>query len=366
MSDPGNEVYTARDNKVAGEELLWRCLNMVWLRGLQDLQPIAIPTNIRPDRDPVLLALAREFCLKGDEAHRVNWKLPNCTNRIYRPTKGQIRHRGGIQAVMDQIRRGDLGIEEQLRPWTGGFWRGLIMSGAVRPQSGRTSRRYQIWASSHVELIRDLEEAKIGMHLEQETGKSGCRRLTRCSSILLPVEDEADVIAGLFAGATLTEDIEGQTWLTLPASDDVVNLLKKWTIVHRPWAPFRNRERIVVSPFYGMLFRDRMPAHSSKRIQSISKPALGEIMPLMYWEAYFAREKKRILPFAGALPYGISPRTFRRRKYQREELHKLAVKHGITSLAAPLRQVMTAWHERVGAERNHGKNSAAQLAPLPV
>ncbi len=295
--------------------------------------------------DSVLIATARALCLSGLDILRINliplseWK---CCYRMLLPSPGEVRWRGGLQAVRDQIRRGGLGIEDKIRPWTGGFWKGLILSGALRVQSHTSWGRYQIWEASHSSLVRDIELASVGKHFEMSTGKSGCRRLSRTPSMLLPALDE-DIVAGLFSGARIETSGDGN-WLILPASEEIKSLLGRMTILFHPWKPFRNQERIAVAPFYGSLFAVRMPLESSQRITAIRKPALGELLPLMYWEAYFAKEGQPIPPSAGILPYCISPRTYRRRKYRRSDFHKMAVlKYGILSLAPPLRQAMLFW-----------------------
>ena len=304
--------------------------------------------NLR-DKEPTILAMARAYCFYGtDVIQTQQWNdafwggLP----RTDVPTCGEVRHRGGVRGIRDRIRRGGLGTEESLRPWTGGYFRGLIFSGALRGiHSPSIWGRYQIWEHSHQALVKDLEQASIGMNFEKHPGASGCRRLSRCPAISLPGLDE-DATAGIFSGSLLEADSAGETWLVLPASDAIKSLLSRMTIGFQPWRTFRNQERVAVSPFYAQLFTPRMPHESAKRIRAIKSPAQGEILPLLYWATYMEREGQRIPPFANSLPYAISPRTYRRRKYGRSELHKKAVlEFKILSLAPPLRLAMTAWFQ---------------------
>ncbi len=310
------------------------------------------------DREPVLLATARAVCVMGtDVIKRDLSPFPFWTplSRDMPPTYGEVRWRGGVRAVRERVKRGGLGIEDRIRPWTGSFWRGLVISGALRVQATASWGRYQIWEATHSALVRDIEGAKMGICFEQTTGASGCRRLSRCPSMLLPAQDDLEVTAGLFAGSLLERDAKGDAWLVLPSTEAVISLLKRMTILFNPWRPFREKGRIVVSPFFGVLFASRMPQESAERIRAIRRPALGELLPLMYWTAYFGREGQWIPPFADALPFCISPRTYRRRRYGRSDLHKMAVlKYGILALAPPLRQAMMLWFRSKSATLGKG------------
>lgn len=301
----------------------------------------------RIDQEPTLLATARAICLEGTDALRTHTSPFTYWEPLSRrdvPTYGEIRWRGGVRAVRERITRGGLGIEEQLLPWSGGFWKGLILSGALRVQSLASWGRYQIWVDRHTALVRDIEQASVAKHFEMTTGKSGCRRLSKTPSTVLPSQDDAEVMGGLFAGALLEVDPEKDNWLILPGSEEVKAMLKRMTILFRPWRSFRSQERIAVSPFYALLFASRMPHESAKRIRGIRRPAQAETLSLLYWEAYFASTGQPIPPFADALPFAVAPRTFRRRGYNRRDLHKQAVMEcGILSLAKPLRTAMEAW-----------------------
>jgi len=203
------------------------------------------------------------------------------------------------------------------------------------------------------------------MQFEKSSGRSGCRRLSRCPSLLLPAQDNSEILAGLFTGSLLEQDADGNTWLVLPGSGEVKALLQQMTILFHPWKPFQNQERIAVSPFYASLFADRMPPESSKRILGIKSPAQGEILPLLYWATYMEREGQRIPPFANSLPYAISPRTYRRRKYGRSDLHKKAVlEFKILALAPPLRLAMTTWFRSRSATLGKANTPPADSVPI--
>ena len=318
------------------------------------------------DKEPTTLAVARAYCIYGTDIFKTNeWddSFWGDLDRIS-PTYAEIRWRGGVRAVRERIKRGNLGIEDSLRPWSGGYFQGLILSGALRKiHSPSIWGRYQIWENSHQALVKDLELASIGMNFEKLPGASGCRRLSRCPAISLPALDE-DIVAGLFSGARIEASGDGN-WMVLPASEDVKSLLARMTILFQPWKPFRDQEQIAISPFYAPLFADRMATEASKRVLAIKRPAQRTTLPLLYWECYFAKEKQPIPPFAGALPFAVSPRTFRRRRFRKSELHKTAVlEYKILALAPPLRQAMLTWYRNKSATL--GKTITPQTDSVPI
>ena len=155
---------------------------------------------------------------------------------------------------------------------------------------------------------------------------------------------------GAFVGFGLeglgTFDVHGL--IDEQADDHIHQLLDSWTILHSPSRQLQHRNTIKVSPFYAPLFADLMPECSRERILSIRNPAMCPLLPILYWELGFSPLKNgmRVLPFADALPFGISRRTFFRHGWRRKGLHKKAVLEvGILSVDARLKSRMHRWFE---------------------
>jgi hypothetical protein len=240
---------------------------------------------------------------------------------------------------------GDLGIEKEMRPWTPEFFLGLQLSGALQEKE---TGRFRVDANAHSELVKDIATWQIAGKLGTDDG-FGRRRLVGCLATLLPPVDPRgeSVLAGLFAGARLIE-IEGEQWFEFPASDQAKALLDSWTILYEPSNATRtNKNMLRVSPFYAALFADQMPRHSQQRDLGIRKPAMCPLLPLLYWDWLYSPITKgmRILPYADALPFGCSRRTFYRKGWKREKLHWQAVHMGILSVDQRLWGRLNRWLE---------------------
>ena len=160
----------------------------------------------------------------------------------------------------------------------------------------------------------------------------------------------------MFAGARLSE-INGEFWLELPDDAHTRQILTAWTILHYPSRLINRRNYIKVSPFYAPLFADLMPEHSRVRILRIQNPAMCPLLPILYWDWLFSMLKERmpVLPFADALPYGISRRSFFRHGWRRKGLHRQAVLEvGILTVDPRLRNRLENWfeeHQKLRKER---------------
>lgn len=319
-------------------------------------------------REQIILAIAKAYCLRDAKAHMkmeaVRPFLPEELLFEVGPTPCQMLCVGAPRAAMKRVRMGNLGIEDQIKPWTAEFFQGLKLAGAL---SQKEPGRFRIDAKSHPELVVDISEWKIAGSLGNDDG-FGRRRLVGClPATYLPVQDpaSASVIAGIFAGARLSSVAE-ENWLEVPDVDEVKKVLQSWTILNHPSRDIRRRSHIRVSPFFAALFTELMPQHSQKRILGIRDPALSPDLALLYWEWMFRPVKRgmRILPFADALPFGCSRRTFYRRGWRRKELHRIAVQeYGIVGVDSRLGARLRGWFESHKAAR--GEVAALQNGAFP-
>jgi hypothetical protein len=305
-------------------------------------------------REQIILAIAKGYCLLDSKAHLhpefVYPFIPEDLRHEVGPTPCQMQYVGAPKTAIARLRQGDLGIEDKLRPWTPEFFHGLRLAGAL---SEKEPGRYRVDVKCHPELAVDISEWKIAGRLGNNDG-FGRRRLTGCLATLMPVQDPfgTSVIAGLLAGAR-RRHVDGEEWLELPDNEAVNNILENWTILRRPSRCARGRNFLQVSPFYAALFIDAMPTHSQQRILSIRKPAMSPALAVFYWEWLFGPISKgmRILPFADALPFGCSRRTFYRRGWKRRKLHWMAVEAGLLGVDPRLRVRLNNWFESHRAMR---------------
>jgi hypothetical protein len=300
-------------------------------------------------RKQVNLAIARAYVLADPKAHlkpQVAWPYIKAAVPGYLwPTICSLHYAGAPQAALARLRKGELGIENEMRPWTPEFFLGLRLSGALQEKE---AGRFRIDATVHQELVEDISKWPIAGRLGTDDG-FGRRRLVGCLVTLLPAVDPQgeSVLAGLFTGAPLIK-IDGEQWLEFPASDQVKSLLDTWTILHESSkAMKKGKEMLRVSPFYAALFMDLMPNCSKERVLKLRRPAMCPLLALLHWEWLFAPLKThmRILPYADALPFGCSRRTFYRRGWKRKELHQKAVHMGLLSVDQRLRVRINHWFE---------------------
>ena len=254
----------------------------------------------------------------------------------------------GRKRIVDRIKQGNLGIEDQLGVWNGSFWHGLRLSGALK--KGRWSE-WDIWEKAHQELIADLAEMPVFGRLEPKVNKSGLRRLRRCHAIYLPPEKETErsVVAGLFSGAALRTGCEA--WMELPDEEAVKQVLDEWGILHQPIKTPQGRQRVRISPFFAALFCGLMPRHSAQRILSIKKAGGCPLLSVIYWQMVMSGKGRRYMPFWDALPFGCSKATFFRRGWRRKELHRIGWVDLDINIVPKLRKLMVEWFQRKKAER---------------
>lgn len=302
-------------------------------------------------RDAILEAYAKSFVLVGDRvgaAERVIAEfLPP---GVHPPTPSQFRRIGGVAAVHKRIAKGGLGIDDRLGVWTGGYFHGLRISGALRPDAGRG---WAVWRATHYRLVADLESMPLPHSLDPP-GKNAIRRFRRCPAASLPPGDPhgVDVVAGLFSGAVHVR-VDGEDWLELPADPEVVELLDTWAIAHKPGRVYRGKNRILVSPFFGALVSRHMPPRSAERALGMRRPGDCPWLAVAYWDWAMTRKGLRRIPFPDALPYGCSWRTAVRRGWRRAEVHRRAVfELGVTHLDRRLVALCRDWYTR-RAEARH-------------
>jgi hypothetical protein len=301
-------------------------------------------------REQLILAIAKAYCLCDPKAHlhleSVRPFIPEELRREVWPTPGQMNYVGAPKTSIARLRQGNLGIEDKLRPWTPEFFLGLRLSEGLQEKE---IGRFRIDVSALPELVEDMAKWHIAGKLGTDDGY-GRRRLVGCLATLLPAVDPmgASVLAGLFAGARLIK-IAGEQWLEFPVSDQVKSLLDSWTILYEPSSGTRMKKNMLrVSPFFAALFADLMPNCSRERILNLRRPAMCPLLALVYWGWLYSPIKKgmRILPYADALPFGCSRRTFYRQGWKRKELHWKAVHMGILSVDQRLRVHLNDWFNR--------------------
>ena len=301
------------------------------------------------------LAVARAFVLSDPKAHLkpdVLWPyMQVAVPGGYCPTVCCMRYAGAPKASLARLQQGDLDIEDKLWPWTAEFFLGLRLSGGLHEKE---AGRFRVHAAALSELIQDIDGWHIAGKLGTDDG-FGRRRLTGCLAPHLPSKDPLgdSVVAGLFAGSRL-RTIDGEQWLEFPASDQVKTLLDTWTILYESSNGTRTKNNMLrTSPFFAALFVGLMPNCSKERILSLHRPAMCPLLALLFWDWLYSPLKPgmRILPFADALPFGCSRRTFYRWGWKREQLHWMAVHAGLLGVDQKLRVRIRHWFESHEAMR---------------
>jgi hypothetical protein len=112
-------------------------------------------------RDQLLEACAAAACVHGlgvlKAPEPIHAWFPG-THDWY-PDWGSIRYAKIGRALRGRIRQGGLHVAVELKPWSPDFLHGLKLAGAVRRESFRDDRRYQVWIPTHPALAADLQEA---------------------------------------------------------------------------------------------------------------------------------------------------------------------------------------------------------------
>ena len=326
----------------------------------------------------VLLGCARCFVLLSDRPAKVigmkelvsvtdpppdthDYTLPwRC--HYYVADRRYVWENTGRKLTIERISQGNLGIEDKLGVWTGEFWCGLKLSGALKKSVGT---EFVIWEKGHGDLIEDLIEMPLMKRLEPTASRSGLRRLRRCYAAYLPPVDPlgAAVLAGLLTGAALHE-ANDETWLNVPDNEAVRAFLNGWGLPFRT-ARLHGRNRLLVSPLFGVLVAHLMPPHSARRMLAIKRAGDCPYLSAVLWEMALSRRYCPYMPFATALPYGCSKATFFRKGWHRADLHKAGwLSFGIR-ISDRFRAVLVTWYERQINERKERQATADGISPEP-
>lgn len=286
---------------------------------------LIFPSRIRKDT-----GLCREFLKDGE----------------YCPTFCQIR-RLRIKRIKERIKRGGLGIDEEMGIWNSGFISGLRNSGCLYSHS---SWRYRIYSSTHKEIIRDLKDAnicRIG-----KVSKNATHHISKFPLLEYPSEKgyTKEFISGLLAGG-IKEVIKGEEWIMLVNGSwgkrgvplfkvkERNDALKEWGILYTEC-----KRGILVSPFYGALFSQWMPVHSACRMMSFRRPALCPKLGILYWDICVGGKGDRKFPiWVDEMPYVGSYVTSRGLDIAKKDLRLEGVNEGILGINVRLRKVMKEW-----------------------
>lgn len=231
-----------------------------------------------------------------------------------------------------------LDMDDAVRPWTGGFWAGLRMSGALVVHGG-----YPRVLGGRPWLEQDLEHLPFPGQLSPPDRKHR-RWLVRCHAWRLPVRDRyaPDLLAGLLAGAR-REDQEDGMWLLLPRTKDVMQILAWWRLSVMPGDTDR---KVMVSPFYGSLLESHMPPAAGRSMTVMKAGACPLLSLAVYnviWGPGRRRENYLMPPRAGLLPYLPSHATRSRNGWDREFLYQASVKLGVAHVPIEQRELLESW-----------------------
>ena len=254
------------------------------------------------------------------------------------PTKSQLK--GCMRPAKAMVAQ--LEMDSEVAPWTGGFWRGLQLSGALVVHGGYP--RVQVgrpW------LEEDLERLPFPGRLSPPDHQ-GRRWLVHCHAWRLPVMDlyAPDVMAGLLVGARRQQHNDG-IWLVLPRTKSVQNLLGWW---HLSAMEGKAADELLVSPFYGVLLSPNMPAASAMSMM-VKKAGGCPLLPVALFNALWgpggAKEGYLLPPRAGLLPFLCSHPTRSRRGWSREFLYRASVRLGVHHIPLEQRRLLEAWRQGV-------------------
>ena len=250
------------------------------------------------------------------------------------PTRKQMRllaPPGGYRQGV--VRRIKAGLEdEHLFPWTGGFWYGLKLSGALKYSNER-------WLVGHgrPELIEDLSRLPVAKQLSHPDQR-GRHSLRECLALHLPHKGEDDpmVLAGLLAGARHRSTSDGREYFCVDGTKEVREWLDHWALaIHN-----HTRHGYGLSPFYVALLMPCMPPACACRVFAVRKAAQCPLLPLAYWEVLFGDEGVPLPPKAWALPFACSDVTRKRHHWTHRTLHRTAIQLGIAHVPPAMRQLI--------------------------
>lgn len=317
----------------------------------QFLTPPPPYADLPPRRRAMLGAAARAAVLVDSRA----WNKPAVVEQFWDglgplPSRKELRGLARMTKAMAPTLRdlnGKMGI------WTGGFFQGLRLAGAISDWRGRTRLLCgRPW------LEKDFELMSIPGRLGPANDRG--RWLCRCLAARVSAKSEfgADVVAGLFAGAR-RQDGEDGTWLVVPNSDAVLRLVDWWKIsaneVRLPSRRGLVKLGLRVSPFYGLLFGGLMP-EATANAMIVRHPGDCPMLPLAYWQVLYgaggADEFYCNPPHAGLLPYLVSHSTRKRLRLGREDLYHASVQLGVSFVPLELRRFLEGWRHAALARLN--------------
>ena len=285
-------------------------------------------------KEAILTACAVASIYLGPRAYQNHRLLaPYWQGKGDSPTRKQIEGaipKGGLKrAIIQRIQKG---LDIDIAPWTGGFWHGLKLSGAIR----RSATQWVIGAHQEA-LVEDLLASKISKQLGNPDKRSR-RNLKQCAAIhLLPKGgDDITILAGLFAGARLRYSASGKSYYSVPDTDEVRKVLDDWGLAIYN----RSKYGYGLSPFYASLLIEHMPMATAARTLLVKKPVQCPMLPLAYWEVLFGDEGVPMPPRLGVLPFICADITRKRHKWTHRIIHKSAVALGVASVNAPLKELI--------------------------
>ena len=254
------------------------------------------------------------------------------------PTASQMK--GCMKAAKAMVPRLDL--DAKVAPWSGGFWHGLRLSGALVVHG-----RYPRLQAGRPWLEEDLERLPFPGRLSPPDHQ-GRRWLVRCHAWRLPVKDlfAPDVLAGLLAGARREERDDG-IWLVLPNTEPVVNLLDWWQLSVMEGG---TTTELLVSPFYGATLSPHMPVACAMSMM-VRKAGGCPLLPMAIfnglWGPGGAKDGYLLPPRARLLPFLCSHPTRSRRGWSREFLYRASVKLGVDHIPLEQRRLLEKWRQGV-------------------
>lgn len=296
-------------------------------------------TAISPRRRAILEALATCLVLRHPRPFVAPLDLLAVWSSPERfPSPSQLK--GCMKAAKAMVPQLDL--DARVSPWSGGFWHGLRLSGALVVHRG-----YPRLQTGHPWLEEDLERLPIPGRLSPPDHQ-GRRWLTRCHAWRLPVTDlyAPDVLAGLLAGARREVQADG-TWLLLPRTESVERLLGWW---HLLVVEGKAADQLLVSPFYGAILSPHMPVACGMSMmvrKAGGCPLLSMVIYNGLWGPGGAKDGYLLPPKAGLLPYLCSHPTRARRGWTREFLYQASVKLGVAHVPLEQRKLLEAWRQGV-------------------
>lgn len=284
----------------------------------------------------------------------------------------RIRGPYGIGRWYDQGR--SLNAEEwwEIGVWNPAYIYGLICSkGLKREGCQYKGKRYLRWAVKDPSLNDDILAIDTSSSVKQfrhtltpniKPNGTGYRRFD-CLGFLdgsglwgkPEVIEHYSCLAGLLAGGVLGVDKRASlnapevtpevtpegTWIWLPNTPEVRTILKWWTI------PFtvvkRNGYRegaLRVSAFYGVLVVGHMSPSLGIRMMLVKEGGGCPLLSWVYWEWL---EGSGGSGGATCLPFNSSTEYYYKYAPDREDLHRIGVGLGVTSLNKKLEWLMRRW-----------------------